>query len=123
MRPQEELCLRQVLRGKPHELAQVGFALAVDRSERLPHEGAEDVAIAVLEVLDVLRVLAVLRVCLAGTLRIHALTELVTAMSSARARPVSHSEMVTSPGRHLGAFPKIPFFSSTGDSRRPPRFR
>jgi len=43
-----------VLRGKPHELAQVGFALAVDRSERLPHEGAEDMGLAVLEVLVVL---------------------------------------------------------------------
>jgi len=33
-------------------------------SERLPHKGAEDVALAVLEVLVVLRMLAVLRVCL-----------------------------------------------------------
>jgi len=37
----------------------------------LTHEGAEDVALAVLEVLVVLRVLAVLRVCLVGALRLH----------------------------------------------------
>jgi len=74
--------------------------------------------LAVLEVLVVLRVLAVLRVCLAGALRLtfDTLTELVTAMSSARPRPDSHSGMVTSPGRRPLASPKIPF-SGTGDRR------
>jgi len=51
-----------------------------------------------------------------------ALTELVTAMSSARPRPASHSGMVTSPGRRPLAFPKIPFFSSQATACRPRRF-
>ena len=55
--------------GKAHDLAQIAFSLAVDRAERLPHDGAEDVALALLEVLVVLGVLAVLGILLAGALR------------------------------------------------------
>ena len=44
------------------------LSLAIDGSERLPHDGAEDV-VALLEILVVLGVLAALRVLLAGALR------------------------------------------------------
>jgi len=42
-------------RGESHELAQIGFALIVDRSERLPHKGAQ--------VFEILVVFACLRYC------------------------------------------------------------
>ena len=54
--------------GKAHDLAQVVLSLAVDRAERLQHDGAEDVALALLEVLVVLGMLAALGILLARVL-------------------------------------------------------
>ena len=55
--------------GKAHDLAQVALSFAVDCTERLPHNGAEEVAFTLFEVLVVLGMLAALGILLTGPLR------------------------------------------------------
>ena len=88
--------------GEAHDLAQVALSLAINSSERLPH--------------DILVVLVAYSSQGLFDRKLVSLRGLVTAISNARARSSSHSGMVTSPGRRPGADPKIPFFSSAGDS-------